>query len=167
MKRLAVIAACFAVLFASAGCVKSPSSSGTRDTPAPQAKPEDGKAAKKTPLERFKQFVAKMEENRRNIEEGGTFSFDVQQTSSLVSPLTGVLEIRWTRSGGDKWLVRCNYAFQDDRWVYKNGTMEITNLNQLTEGAQEALVQILAIHRDSLFKPDSLAMDMLKSSVQY
>jgi hypothetical protein len=100
------------------------------------------------PDKRFGRFADKMAkvlpEECPDLKEGKDvqFSYDVRKTDSLVSPLTGVMEIRWTRESSDqvppwRFLARCNYAFQDDHWVFKGAVVEITNPGDLPSDWQK------------------------------
>lgn len=100
------------------------------------------KAMKALPPEaRFKKFVAKVRDElpkniyfREGVEKGEIsglkFSYDVQKTDSLVSPLAATLQLGWRKTDGEyKWdyEVACNYAFQGGQWVFRNHTVSVEN----------------------------------------
>jgi hypothetical protein len=138
--------------------VRSSSSEGRTEKPEPRQRKEDKatkekvqqeQATKKTPLERFKHFVAKMQQELpTRFPLRGTnaeLTYDVRKTDSLVSPLTAVMVVRWSEKLGNgraspdqQLMARCDYAFQDDRWVFKGARVETTNVADFSEDLRDA-----------------------------
>ena len=95
------------------------------------------------PEERFKKFVAmvthEFPKNRRFAEDkwkrsGVEFSYDVQKTDSLTSPLAATLQIRWHEERWEMLLdcvLVCNYRFQGGEWVFGDHTYKIENFSDI------------------------------------
>ena len=155
------------------GCSPQPSSQTPQPKPEEKLQSEEAakaappprqaaeKPAKGTPLERFQKFVAKLEnELPKDLASLGDvqIAYDVRKTDSLVSPFMGIVNVRFAQVI-NKYQAQCNYAFQNDRWVLRNITVQLVNSDELPDYARGMAKVFLdplhGIFRNNLILPTS------------
>ncbi|WP_206044124.1 hypothetical protein [Geitlerinema sp. P-1104] len=122
------------LLFLATACGGSPSTtSDSATSPASEQNASDPAVAKEKFEARIQKDLEKItpklqEEQRQGnsvyrAESTGTYSYDIQQTNSIVSPFLGIAEydIRWYANNEyvTDMVVKAQYAYQDGEWTLK------------------------------------------------